>query len=89
MRASDGMNRYVHSHFLLRFLKYRLPAENLEAGHELMSVQGYSSLAVALVLPEGGRLVACDRDDRSLAVAREYYRRAGVLHKVCGLPQSG
>ncbi|KAG0620790.1 hypothetical protein M758_4G244400 [Ceratodon purpureus] len=43
---------------------------------------GYSSLAVALVLPEGGRLVACDRDERSLAIAREYYRRAGVLHKV-------
>lgn len=43
---------------------------------------GYSSLAVALVLPEGGRMVACDRDERSLAVAREYYRRAGVLHKV-------
>ena len=52
-------------------------------------MQGYSSLAVALVLPEGGRLVACDRDERSLAIAREYYRRAGVLHKVFGLVQSG
>jgi hypothetical protein len=48
-------------------------------------VQGYSSLAVALVLPEGGLLVACDRDERALAVARGYYRRAGVLHKVFGL----
>lgn len=54
-----------------------------------MPVQGYSSLAVALVLPEGGRLVACDRDERSLAVASEYYRRAGVSHKVCSLFQSG
>lgn len=45
-------------------------------------LQGYSSLAVALVLPEGGRLVACDRDERSLDVARKYFTRAGVLPKV-------
>lgn len=49
---------------------------------------GYSSLAVALVLPEGGKLVACDRDERSLAVARQYYEHAGVLHKVCDLALS-
>lgn len=53
-----------------------------------MCVQGYSSLAVALVLPEGGKLVACDRDERSLAVARQYYEHAGVLHKVCDLALS-
>jgi predicted O-methyltransferase YrrM len=46
-------------------------------------VQGYSSLAVALVLPEWGRLVACERDERCLDIARKYYERAGVTHKVC------
>ncbi|KAL0393901.1 UNVERIFIED_CONTAM: O-methyltransferase MdmC [Sesamum latifolium] len=43
---------------------------------------GYSSLAVALVLPEGGQLVACERDAKSLEVARRYYERAGVSEKV-------
>ncbi|XP_059444974.1 uncharacterized protein LOC132176709 [Corylus avellana] len=43
---------------------------------------GYSSLAIALVLPESGRLVACERDAKSLEVAKKYYERAGVLHKV-------
>ncbi|KAL2935748.1 O-methyltransferase MdmC [Bienertia sinuspersici] len=43
---------------------------------------GYSSLAVALALPESGRLVACERDDKALEVARRFYERAGVLHKV-------
>ncbi|KAL0013849.1 hypothetical protein SO802_000918, partial [Lithocarpus litseifolius] len=42
---------------------------------------GYSSLAVALVLPESGRLVACERDAKALEVAKKYYERAGVLHK--------
>ncbi|KAG2576763.1 hypothetical protein PVAP13_6NG070400 [Panicum virgatum] len=43
---------------------------------------GYSSLAVALALPESGRLVACERDERCLEVAKKYYQRAGVAHKV-------
>lgn len=44
--------------------------------------QGYSSLAIALVLPESGRLVACERDAKSLDVAKKYYQLAGVSHKV-------
>ncbi|XP_071931960.1 uncharacterized protein [Coffea arabica] len=43
---------------------------------------GYSSLAIALALPEGGELIACERDAKSLEVARRYYKRAGVSHKV-------
>ncbi|XP_038891167.1 O-methyltransferase MdmC-like isoform X2 [Benincasa hispida] len=43
---------------------------------------GYSSLAVALVLPESGRLVACERDLKYLEVAKRYYEVAGVSHKV-------
>ncbi|KAG8086799.1 hypothetical protein GUJ93_ZPchr0010g8664 [Zizania palustris] len=43
---------------------------------------GYSSLAVALALPESGILVACEKDERCLEVAKKYYRRAGVAHKV-------
>ncbi|KAK9293136.1 hypothetical protein L1049_021122 [Liquidambar formosana] len=43
---------------------------------------GYSSLAIALALPESGCLVACERDAKSLEVAKKYYERAGVLHKV-------
>ncbi|KAF5460086.1 hypothetical protein F2P56_019981 [Juglans regia] len=43
---------------------------------------GYSSLAIALVLPESGHLVACERDAKSLEIAKKYYKRAGVLHKV-------
>ncbi|KAJ1267317.1 hypothetical protein BS78_07G046700 [Paspalum vaginatum] len=43
---------------------------------------GYSSLAVALALPESGHLVACERDERCLEVAKKYYQRAGVAHKI-------
>ncbi|CAO2205774.1 unnamed protein product [Urochloa humidicola] len=43
---------------------------------------GYSSLAVALALPESGHLIACERDERCLEVAKKYYQRAGVAHKI-------
>ncbi|KAJ8898745.1 hypothetical protein K2173_004969 [Erythroxylum novogranatense] len=49
---------------------------------ELGVYTGYSSLAVALALPESGCLVACERDEKVLRVAKSYYQRAGVSHKV-------
>ncbi len=43
---------------------------------------GYSSLAVALALPESGRIVACDVSEEYTAIARRYWADAGVAHKI-------
>lgn len=43
---------------------------------------GYSALATAMVLPEDGRLVACDISDAYTAVAKPYWQRAGVDQKI-------
>ena len=43
---------------------------------------GYSALAVALALPPEGRLVACDVSEEYTAIARRYWAKAGVAHKI-------
>jgi predicted O-methyltransferase YrrM len=43
---------------------------------------GYSSLAVALALPESGRVVACDKSAEYTSVARRYWEEAGVREKI-------
>jgi predicted O-methyltransferase YrrM len=43
---------------------------------------GYSSLATALALPEDGKLIACDISEEFTAVARRYWKLAGVDHKI-------
>ena len=43
---------------------------------------GYSSLSVALGLPEDGRIVAMDVSDEWTAIAERYWERAGVREKI-------
>jgi predicted O-methyltransferase YrrM len=43
---------------------------------------GYSSLAVALNLPDDGRLIACDVSDEFTSIARKYWQEAGVNDKI-------
>ena len=49
---------------------------------ELGVFTGYSSLAMARVMPEDGRLVACDLSKEWTAIARRYWQEAGVEHKI-------
>jgi predicted O-methyltransferase YrrM len=49
---------------------------------EIGTYTGYSALAVALALPAGGRIVCCDVSEEWTAVARRYWKKAGVERKI-------
>jgi predicted O-methyltransferase YrrM len=49
---------------------------------ELGTYTGYSSTAMALALPPEGRLIACDVNEESTRIAREFWREAGVSERI-------
>jgi caffeoyl-CoA O-methyltransferase len=61
--------------FLVRLTRVKLA---LEIG----VFTGYSSLCVALALPPGGKIIACDTSEEYTRVARRYWQEAGVADKI-------
>jgi caffeoyl-CoA O-methyltransferase len=49
---------------------------------EVGTYTGYSALAVALALPEDGRLIACDISEEFTRVGRPFWREAGMDRKI-------
>ncbi len=49
---------------------------------EIGTFTGYSALAMALALPPQGRLHCCDRSETWTAIARRYWREAGVEDRI-------
>ncbi|MCZ6782289.1 MAG: class I SAM-dependent methyltransferase [Proteobacteria bacterium] len=49
---------------------------------EVGTFTGYSALALARGLPEDGRLLCCDVSEEFTAIARRFWEKAGVDHKI-------
>jgi caffeoyl-CoA O-methyltransferase len=49
---------------------------------ELGTFTGYSSISMALALPPGGRIVTCDVDEETTAIAQRYAEEAGVRNHI-------
>ena len=49
---------------------------------EVGTYTGYSALAVAMALPEDGKLIACDVSDEFTRIGRPFWKEAGVESKI-------
>jgi caffeoyl-CoA O-methyltransferase len=49
---------------------------------EIGTFTGYSSISMALALPDGGRITSLDVNEETTAVARRYAEEAGVLDRI-------
>jgi len=65
-----------------QFMAFLVETLGVRAALEVGVFTGYSSLAVASALPEGGKLVACDVSDEWTRIARRYWREGRVDDRI-------
>ena len=65
-----------------RFLEFLVRLMRAQRVLELGTFTGYSSLSMARGLPEGGRVISCDLDEETTAIARRYAEEAGLADRI-------
>ena len=64
------------------FMSWLVSLLNVQNALEVGTFTGYSALCVAEALPDDGKLIACDVSEEWTNMAREYWDRGGVSHKI-------
>jgi predicted O-methyltransferase YrrM len=64
------------------FLRFLVAARKPRRVLEIGVFTGWSSIAMASALPEGGSIVACDVNEETTAIARRYAEEAGVADRI-------
>jgi caffeoyl-CoA O-methyltransferase len=65
-----------------RFLEFLVRATGARRVLELGTFTGYSSISMARGLRQGGRVITCDVDAETNAIARRYAEEAGVADRI-------
>jgi predicted O-methyltransferase YrrM len=65
-----------------QFMSLLVQLMGVKKALEIGVFTGYSSLVVALALPADGKLIACDISEEYTAIARRYWEKAGIAHRI-------
>ncbi len=65
-----------------QFMQFLARLVHAERYLEVGCFTGYSSLVMALALPDHGRVVTCDVSEEWTTIARQHWQKAGVAHKI-------
>lgn len=65
-----------------QFMAFLVRALGVRKTIEIGTYTGYSALCVALALPKGGVVVACDVNDTWANIGKKYWKEAGVTDRI-------
>ncbi len=65
-----------------QFLSLLVKLLNVQDAIEVGVFTGYSSMSIAMGLPQNGKLIACDINKEWTDIAQRYWREAGVENKI-------
>jgi predicted O-methyltransferase YrrM len=65
-----------------QFLSFLVELTGAKNILELGTFTGYGALAMAMALPDGGRVVACDINEAAHVLCRRYWAKAGVADRI-------
>jgi caffeoyl-CoA O-methyltransferase len=76
--APQMMVGQLEGHLLAELVRIARATRVLELG----TFTGYSAISMALALPPGGRVVTCDVNEKTTAIAKRYAEEAGVADRI-------
>ena len=65
-----------------QFMAFFVTAMGAKNIIEIGTFTGYSALWLASALPENGKLIACEIDDKSVLVGQPFWEKQGVMEKI-------
>lgn len=80
LKMSDGIMQV--SPELGQFMRLLIQLTGAKYILELGVFTGYSTLSMALAIPEDGNIIACDISEKWTRIARKYWQKAKVQHKI-------
>jgi len=88
VRKLREVTRVMPNHFMQigpeqgHFMSFLIKLTGAEKVLELGTFTGYSALAMALALPEHGKLISCDVSEEWVGIGRPFWEKAGVARKI-------